>query len=612
MKIEVSLFLLMSIVMPIRPIWAQPNCGGGNVGNGICADSSLCCSQWGYCGSSASHCADPPVAPNNNNDGDGPCSSLRRCGYGWEDANTKCGAPCTLWQDPACAAGENCYGNLSTNLECCQEEDADDVPLDPTPRPSTTHLRSSAPTAGTTRPVAPPVEPPVASPVHQPPLGVGSCSVSRCGATWIDANTKCGLACSSWDDPICSSGENCYDGLSTSLACCDDAPNDEDVPSNPDDLVVGTCGSGSVGNGICSEPSLCCSQWGWCGSSTGHCGDDPTPLPTLQPPSPIQTPPPTQTAPTPTINVSSPSNSMDSEAEHSRLIAYVGNWQACPTRDQWEHYTHIVIAFAVSYTWSPGKNQCNTACDIAAPPVCNNAPNPELIQEWKDAGKKVLLSFGGAGMGGSWSSDVNDCWEHCFGKEDHVVNQLVSIVNNMNLDGVDLDYEYYYEDNQNNSGFTKGADAQHFLSSVTTGLRRELPSDSIVTHAPMDSDLLPETDYYHILKNQAHELDFLMPQYYNGVTRPGSDFAGVLNYYTDLAEDIFQGDPTKIVFGFCISDCGGTGSNLNGAQSALVMTQLQSTYPCNGGAFFWVAQHDVGGAWSASVSAAIGQNVCQE
>ena len=31
-------------------------CGGGNRGNGICEDTSLCCSQWGWCGRSSAHC----------------------------------------------------------------------------------------------------------------------------------------------------------------------------------------------------------------------------------------------------------------------------------------------------------------------------------------------------------------------------------------------------------------------------------------------------------------------------------------------------------------------------------------------------------------------------
>ncbi|KAJ3224886.1 hypothetical protein HDU81_008268 [Chytriomyces hyalinus] len=32
------------------------NCGGGSWGNGICDDSSLCCSQWGYCGTGYEFC----------------------------------------------------------------------------------------------------------------------------------------------------------------------------------------------------------------------------------------------------------------------------------------------------------------------------------------------------------------------------------------------------------------------------------------------------------------------------------------------------------------------------------------------------------------------------
>jgi hypothetical protein len=32
-------------------------CGGGNRGNGRCADSKLCCSKWGWCGTSTSHCS---------------------------------------------------------------------------------------------------------------------------------------------------------------------------------------------------------------------------------------------------------------------------------------------------------------------------------------------------------------------------------------------------------------------------------------------------------------------------------------------------------------------------------------------------------------------------
>jgi len=58
-------------------------------------------------------------------------------------------------------------------------------------------------------------------------------------------------------------------------------------------------------------------------------------------------------------------------------------------------YTHIVIAFAVSYTFNPTKNDCSAACDITEPAICSNSPNPGLVSEWQRAGKKVILSFGG-------------------------------------------------------------------------------------------------------------------------------------------------------------------------------------------------------------------------
>ena len=107
-----------------------------------------------------------------------------------------------------------------------------------------------------------------------------------------------------------------------------------------------------------------------------------------------------------------------------------------------------------------------------------------------------------------------------------------------------------------------------------------------LTHAPMDADLVPDSPYYQILKNQSYQLDFLMPQFYNGNTRPVTDgFAnsGVGTYstaevYGNLVNDMFNSEPEKIVFGFCISDCGGTGSNANGNQA--VAGELGCTVFC--------------------------------
>jgi len=368
-------------------------------------------------------------------------------------------------------------------------------------------------------------------------------------------------------------------------------PSPVTVPTDPN--VVGTCGGGNRGNGICHDQTMCCSQWGWCGTAaTGHCdGSNPVPSPVAAPvSSPVDSSSIAQNTPPP------PS---DGHGNESRLIAYLGNWQACPTDEQMAQYTHIVIAFAVSYTWNQGKNICSETCEIATPPVCNNSPQPELIQKWKNAGKKVILSFGGAGMGGSWAGDPNDCWDYCFGREAQVVDRLTEIVNDMGLDGVDIDYEYFYEDNQNGSGFNKGVQAQKFLKDVTVGLRNSMPAGFELTHAPMETDMEPGRAYYELLKEISGTLDFLMPQYYNGYIYPFSNFDSALSHFTKLSDGLFSGDASKIVFGFCIGDCGTF--NLDGHQSSIVMENLTETYPCNGGAFFWVVNDDTNGHWSKPV-----------
>jgi len=326
----------------------------------------------------------------------------------------------------------------------------------------------------------------------------------------------------------------------------------------------------------------------------------PVTSPTSSPVAPTFSPvaPPITLPTNPPSNVQAPITGV--AGPDSSLIAYLGNWQSCPTLEQTSHYTHIIIAFAVTYTWKPSKNQCSSSCTIGSPvPVCSNQVKQDLVDAWREAGKKVILSFGGAGMGGSWEGDENDCWDYCYGKEQSVVSQLDNIVRTQRFDGVDIDYEYFYETPA----------AQHFLKTVTKDLRSTLPEGSIVTHAPMDPDLLPQTEYYQVLKEVASSLDFIMPQYYNGYTRAaldgidgtGSGSISAISHYQNLVDDMFGGDYTKVIFGFCISDCSGTGSNANAIQASGVMKSLRNYYPCNGGAFFWVAEHDTNGSWSKIV-----------
>ena len=322
--------------------------------------------------------------------------------------------------------------------------------------------------------------------------------------------------------------------------------------------------------------------------------------------------PPTPPTPVPVPSVPVPVPTVSGSRSDSRMIAFLGNWQACPTDAQLEHYTHIMVSFAVTYRWSASKNLCDASCNIGAPvPVCANQARPDLVARWRAAGKKVVVSFGGAGMGGSWAGDVNDCWDYCFGKEAHVVSQLKSIVAAQNFDGVDIDYEYFHE-NGGARGFTRGAEAQTFLREVTVGLKQQLPAGSLVTHAPMEPDMMPGRGYYNVMKETAASVDFVMPQYYNGNSRPaldglagGSGRISAGDHFRTLVDNVFGGDATRVVFGFCIGDCSGTGSNANAAAGVRVMQELAVQHPCNGGAFFWVVKDDTNGDWSGTVGAVV-------
>lgn len=167
---------------------------------------------------------------------------------------------------------------------------------------------------------------------------------------------------------------------------------------------------------------------------------------------------------------------------------------------------------------------------------------------------RSLLFFVYANVG-SWAGDVNDCWEYCYGKQQYVIDQLDDIVRAQNFDGVDIDYEYHYD----------SQDAQDFLNDITVGLKTTLPAgQNIITHAPMEPDAEQGTAYYNILKSNAAYLDFLLPQYYNGYTRPAIDGLSdsstgsrpnALPHYNTLVNDMFGGDATKVVFGFCVSLC---------------------------------------------------------
>ena len=190
-----------------------------------------------------------------------------------------------------------------------------------------------------------------------------------------------------------SNNYNAYVGstATTPLGVCVAIPQDE--------LPEGSWATTDEDCAVCASGTV---TWWPCNVDLCRCGND-APAPPTSPAAlaPVN-PAPTPTTPPPTSDF----NHSADHGEDSRLIAYVGNWQTCPTDEQVAAYSHLVIAFAVSYTWSPVQNSCDAQCRLAdTVPICGNQNRQELVDGWRAKGKKVILSFGGAGMGGSWSGE---------------------------------------------------------------------------------------------------------------------------------------------------------------------------------------------------------------
>jgi hypothetical protein len=164
----------------------------------------------------------------------------------------------------------------------------------------------------------------------------------------------------------------------------------------------------------------------------------------------------------------------------------------------------------------------------------------------------------------SSTGDNNNCWDYCFGREETLATSLVNIVKDQRLDGIDIDYEYCYDIYGSQSGRCSqrtsnysDEKAQTFLMLLTSKLRQKLDalgSGYELTHAPMDADLVPSSVYYQILKDQHMNLNFLMPQFYNGITKAVADGVtrgkqgrdSAISLYDNLANDLFPGEPHKV------------------------------------------------------------------
>ena len=181
-------------------------------------------------------------------------------------------------------------------------------------------------------------------------------------------------------------------------------------------------------------------------------------------------------------NVIDSNANLSNANKEKRIVAYIPNWVACPSESLLRHYTHAMVAFLVTYpSYIENGDNCRSArtCTVQTAPGCGGKTLKKMVSDLQDMGLKVILSFGGAGMGGSWASSKDKCWDHCLDKVDSLVDQLHAVMVSSGADGLDVDYEYFTED----------AKYVTFLIDLVVKLDQKMGNRVLLTHAPMDTDL---------------------------------------------------------------------------------------------------------------------------
>jgi len=115
-------------------------CGGGEIGDGICATGGECCSKWGWCGTTPAHCDDTaptdfPIDPNAGKCGSGDgivgdetcsgenecCSAWGYCGTGDQYCSVTIDTRTNESSEGKCGGGGVNEGECFNDGDCCSE-----------------------------------------------------------------------------------------------------------------------------------------------------------------------------------------------------------------------------------------------------------------------------------------------------------------------------------------------------------------------------------------------------------------------------------------------------------------------------------------------------------
>ena len=293
-----------------------------------------------------------------------------------------------------------------------------------------------------------------------------------------------------------------------------------------------------------------------------------------------------------------------------KMMAYQAGWRSCYDSTN-TPFTHLIVGFQGTYTGCKDcqEYKCSTDCTIPEmKPLCNLGSDVNMmmdsanaktqVEKWQEDGLKVLLSVGGDGQNKCWDSSKDNTESSCTASNaGNLATAIVNLVTKQGFDGVDVNFEPEAND-----------DNMAFLVEFTRLLRTQLLPEKIITHAPPDSKVEKGTLYFNNLKNIKDNINFLLPQFYNGVANlQANGFDGkAQTLFTDLQgtsdEKLF--DAKQLVIGVCNGDgCDGHGlpDPTSTPHSVVTIVDQLNAFACpNGGIFLYSLVLDAGTNFDAN------------
>jgi len=242
-----------------------------------------------------------------------------------------------------------------------------------------------------------------------------------------------------------------------------------------------------------------------------------------------------------------------STSPHS--VVYYPMWSAVSlTKLASTSYTDVILAFLIP----------TSSSDLTLE-VSGSSLKSSYIQTLQQHNKKVLISIGG-------STFPSAAYQSYAANVSGLVSQIVTFVNQYNLDGVDIDYEdscgftnFYYDNNGNKVSCSQTYDGVKFLVALTNGLAQALPG-KIITHAPQTpywdntsayldnvcTGCNPNSTtaaYTQIWQQAGDNIAWFNNQFYNNGAPYDDNDAHKANWYKQIANIVGS---SKLMMGVCL------------------------------------------------------------